>query len=141
MELPVKLKVHDSVFVPLAKWSMLLTGNYRCVQNGEIRSIRDAVHSDLEQSREVYDWVSKLCRTMGAREADQVPFEKYAAAGERARQALVGRARRWPAAAPNIERVDSLVQRIAAEHGMHLATVDETVAAVEKRLTENRRAH
>ena len=140
MELPVKLKVHESVFVPLAKWSMLLTGNYRCVQNGEIRSIRDAVHSDLEQSREVYDWVSKLCRTMGAAEADQVPFEKYAAAASglakpsSAARALAG-------GAPNIERVDSLVQRIAAEHGMHLATVDETVAAVEKRLTENRRAH
>jgi hypothetical protein len=26
IELPVKLKVHDSVFVPLAKWSMLLAG-------------------------------------------------------------------------------------------------------------------
>ena len=24
---PVKLKVFDSMFVPLAKWSMLLTGN------------------------------------------------------------------------------------------------------------------
>ena len=134
MELPVKLKVHDSVFVPLAKWSMLLAGNYRCVQNGEIRSIRDAVHSDLEQSREVYNWVSELCRTMGAAEADQVPFEKYAAAASglakpsSAARALAG-------GAPNIERVDSLVQRIAAEHGMHLAAVDETVAAVEKRLT------
>ena len=31
VELPVKLKVHDSVFEPLAKWSMLLTGNYRYV--------------------------------------------------------------------------------------------------------------
>jgi hypothetical protein len=34
IELPVKLKVHDSIFVPLAKWAMLLTGNYRCVQQG-----------------------------------------------------------------------------------------------------------
>src|ERR1700726_3333935 len=31
IELPVKLKVYDSIFVPLAKWSMLLAGNYRCV--------------------------------------------------------------------------------------------------------------
>jgi hypothetical protein len=31
IELPVKLKVYDSVFVPLAKWAMLLAGNYRCV--------------------------------------------------------------------------------------------------------------
>src|SRR5690349_20026106 len=26
LELPVKLKVHDSVFVPLAKWAMLIAG-------------------------------------------------------------------------------------------------------------------
>src|SRR5262245_33468362 len=31
IDLPVKLKVHESIFVPLAKWAMLLTGNYRCV--------------------------------------------------------------------------------------------------------------
>jgi len=139
IELPVKLKVYDSVFVPLAKWSMLLTGNYRCVQPDGIRSIKDAVHSDLAQSREVYNWVSALCRSMGARPEDQVPFEKYAAAASglakpsSAARALAG-------GAPNIERVDSLVQRIAAEHGMHLPAVDTTVAAVEKRLAENRRA-
>src|ERR1044071_9849435 len=31
LQLPVKLRVHDSIFVQLAKWAMLLTGNYRCV--------------------------------------------------------------------------------------------------------------
>ena len=31
IELPVKLRVHESLFVPLAKWSMLLAGNYRSV--------------------------------------------------------------------------------------------------------------
>src|SRR4029077_15280181 len=41
IELPVKLKVHDSVFVPLAKWSMLITGNYRCIQKDGMRSIKD----------------------------------------------------------------------------------------------------
>src|SRR5687768_8162971 len=40
IELPVKLKVHDSVFVPLAKWAMLLAGNYRCVQPEKMRSIK-----------------------------------------------------------------------------------------------------
>src|SRR6266700_6429061 len=29
VELPVKLKVHESIFVPLAKWAMLVSGNYR----------------------------------------------------------------------------------------------------------------
>jgi len=137
-ELPVKLKVHDSVFVPLAKWSMLLTGNYRCVQDGEMRSIKEAVHSDLAQSREVYNWVSKLCRTIGAAEGDQVPFEKYAAAASGLAKPSSA-ARALANGAPNIERVDSLVQTIAAEKGMHLPAVDAVVATVEKRLTQNRR--
>src|SRR5271165_3189307 len=40
IDLPVKLKVHDSIFVPLAKWAMLVTGNYRCVQKDAMRSIK-----------------------------------------------------------------------------------------------------
>src|SRR6266516_4527493 len=56
-ELPVKLKVHDSIFVPLAKWAMLLTGNYRCVTKDGAIDIKDAVHGDLETSRSVYNWV------------------------------------------------------------------------------------
>ncbi|HKM72596.1 MAG TPA: hypothetical protein VJX94_21470, partial [Stellaceae bacterium] len=47
IDLPVKLKVHDSIFVPLAKWAMLLTGNYRCVTPDRAIDIKDAVHSDL----------------------------------------------------------------------------------------------
>jgi hypothetical protein len=39
VELPVKLKVHESVFVPLAKWAMLIAGNYRCVTKTGIRPI------------------------------------------------------------------------------------------------------
>ena len=39
--LPVKIRVHDSVFVTLAKWAMLLTGNYRCVQEREKRLIAE----------------------------------------------------------------------------------------------------
>src|SRR6202040_25668 len=56
IERPVKLKVHDSIFVPLAKWAMLLTGNYRCVQKDAARSIKEAVHTDIEASRAVYNW-------------------------------------------------------------------------------------
>jgi hypothetical protein len=80
IELPVKLKVHESVFVPLAKWAMLLTGNYRCVEKDRVRAIREAVHSDIATSRAVYDWVKAVCVKLGATEGDLVPFEKYAAA-------------------------------------------------------------
>ena len=45
--------MHESVFVPLAKWAMLLTGNYRCVTPEGPRSIHDAVHSDLAASAEM----------------------------------------------------------------------------------------
>ena len=93
IELPVKLKVHDSVFVPLAKWTMLLAGNYRCVQKDGMRSIKDAVHSDLEASRAVYEWVAGLCKSLGAAQKDLVPFEKYAAAAQSLRQPVLRRAR------------------------------------------------
>jgi hypothetical protein len=139
IELPVKLKVHDSIFVPLAKWAMLLTGNYRCVQKDAARSIKEAVHTDLEASRSVYNWVRELCVKLGASPDDLVPFEKYAAAA----QGLVrpsSAARALFAGAPNIERVDRLVQAIGAQIGMRNAVVDETVAMVDARLAVNRKA-
>ena len=51
VELPVKLKVHESVFVPLAKWAMLMCGNYRCVKADTVVAIKEAVHGDIEKSR------------------------------------------------------------------------------------------
>jgi hypothetical protein len=138
VELPVKLKVHDSVFVPLAKWAMLLAGNYRCVTKQGIRSIKDAVHSDLAASRAVFEWVVKLCVSLGAEPKDLVPFDKYAAAAQ-GLASPSSAARALYAGAPNIERVDRLVQTIAATRGMRLAAVDETVALVDAKLEENRR--
>ena len=138
IELPVKLKVHDSVFVPLAKWAMLLAGNYRCIQRDAIRPIKEAVHSDLEVSRSVYNWVVKLCVTLGANQNDLVPFEKYAAAA----QSLVtpsSAARAVAAGAANIERTDRLVKAIGAQKGMRNAAIDEIVATVDARLEANRR--
>jgi hypothetical protein len=137
VELPVKLKVHDSLFVPLAKWSMLIAGNYRCIQRTDVRSIRDAVHSDVEESRAIYDWVGDLCRRLGGSEADQVPFQKYAdAARQLLRPSSVARA--LFGGAVKIERVDCLVKRLAASKGMHCQAVDELVALVDARLAVNR---
>ena len=136
--LPVKLKVHDSVFVPLAKWSMLLAGNYRCVQKEGMRTIKEAVHGDIEASRSVYNWVVDLCKSLGANEKDLVPFEKYAnAALSLASPSSAARA--LAAGAQNIERVDRLVQTIARQKGMQNAEVDKTVALVDGWLEENRR--
>src|SRR5690606_1841955 len=73
IELPVKLAVHESVFAPLAKWAMLLAGNYRCVEEETVRPIKEAVHSNLEESRAVYNWVVDLCVSLGASRDDMVP--------------------------------------------------------------------
>jgi hypothetical protein len=138
VELPVKLKVHDSVFVPLAKWSMLMAGNYRCITREGMRSIKEAVHADLQASRTVYEWVAQLCISLGASEGDLVRFEKYAAAAQglaspsSAARALFG-------GAPYIERVDRLVRTIAAGCGMRSDAIDQIVALVDARLEVNRR--
>jgi hypothetical protein len=138
MELPVKLKVHDSVFVPLAKWAMLIAGNYRCVTREGPRAIKDAVHSDINASRATYQWVVNLCLLLGAKESDLVPFDKYAAAA----QSLGGpssAARALYAGAPYIERVDRLVQAIAKQKGMQLPVLDEVVGLVDAKLEANRK--
>ena len=137
IELPVKLRVHDSLFVPLAKWSMLLTGNYRCVQERDMQPIKDAVHGDLDLSRRVYNWVCEVCQSIGANEKDQVPFEKYAKAAEGLLKPSSA-ARALLAGAPNIERTDLLVQTIAAMKGKQLDVVDETVAMVNRWVETNR---
>jgi len=138
LELPVKLKVHESVFVPLAKWAMLMAGNYRCVTKDGIRPIKEAVHGDLQASRDMYNWVVKLCVSLGANEKDLVPFEKYAAAAQ-SLGSPSSAARALDAGAPNIERVDRLVQAVAAQKGMRSAALDEVVRLVDAKLESNRR--
>src|SRR5712675_2264333 len=137
--LPVKLRVHDSIFVPLAKWAMLLAGNYRCVTKDGMRTAQEAVHSDIETSRSVYNFVFDLCVKLGAKPEDLVPFEKYAAAAQSlTRPASAARA--LQNGAPNIERADKLVQLIAAQKGMRHPAIDAQVALVDQRLEANRKA-
>lgn len=139
IEIPVKLRVHDSIFVPLAKWPMLMAGNYRCIRRDEMISIKDAVHASLENSRQVYDWVWKLCARLGASDTDMVPFEKYAEAAEGLTKPSSA-ARSLFSGAENIERVDCLVRRIASQQGLQLNTLDEIVTLVDARLKKNRGA-
>jgi len=137
-ELPVKLKVHDSVFVPLAKWAMLLTGNYRCVTKDGAITIQEAVHRNLEESRSVYNFVRDLCIKLGASPDDLVPFEKYAAAAQGLTRPSSA-ARALNNGVPNIERADKLVQAIAAQKGLRHPVIDATVALVDARLETNRK--
>jgi hypothetical protein len=137
-ELPVKLKVYDSIFVPLAKWAMLLAGNYRCVTKDGMRTAQEAVHSDIETSRSVYNFVFDLCVKLGAKPDDLVPFEKYAAAAQSlTRPASAARA--LQNGAPYIERADKLVQLIARQKGLSHPVIDGIVALVDSRLEANRK--
>jgi hypothetical protein len=134
-DVPVKLKVFDSLFVPLAKWSMLLTGNYRCITPHEPQSIRDAVHGDLKLSQAIYDHVDAVARRLGADPEDQVPFGKYAKAAESLLKPSSA-ARAVAAGAPFIERVDLLVKLISHQLGAPNAEIDRTVETVDQKLNE-----
>ena len=138
-EIPVKLKVHESIFVPLAKWPMLIAGNYRCIRPDDMIPIKEAVHGNVAKSREVYDWVAKLCASLGAEAADLVPFEKYAKAAEGLGKPSSA-ARALFNGAQHIERVDSLVRRIARQLGLHSDVLHEIVTLVDERLGRNRLA-
>src|ERR1700755_2711855 len=134
-DVPVKLKVFDSLFVPLAKWSMLLTGNYRCITPHEPRSIRDAVHTDINLSQSIYDHVDAVAQRLGADPCDQVPFEKYAKAAESLLKPSSA-ARAVAGGAPFIERVDLLVELISHQLGMPNAEIDRTVQVVDHKQNE-----
>src|SRR6202030_2066885 len=134
-DVPVELRVFDSLFVPLAKWSMLLTGNYRCITPHEPQSIRDAVHGDLKRSQTIYDHVDAIARRLGADPRDQVPFQKYAKAAESLLKPSSA-ARAVASGAPFIERVDLLVKLISYQLGMPNAEIDRTVQVIDQKLSE-----
>lgn len=136
--LPVRLRVHDSPFVPISKWPMLVTGNYRCIREAGVRSIEDAVHADPTESAAIYGQVAALLRRLGADEADLVPFDAYAAAAH-ALGLPSSAARAVDSGATHIERVDRLVQAVAAQQGMRWPLLDALVEVVDARLATNRR--
>lgn len=137
VELPVKLRVHESLFVPLAKWAMLMTGNYRCVQEEKMIPIKQAVHSDTEVSAEIYNLIAELCVSLGGDRNDLVPFEKYGNAAL-SLQKPSSAARALLAGAAYIERVDRLIQTLASVQGMRSAHIDQTVTFVDSWLGKNR---
>jgi hypothetical protein len=138
IELPVKLRVYDAIFVPLAKWAMLCAGNYRCITKDGMRTAQEAVHSNIEEARSVYNFVNDLCVKLGANPNDLVPFEKYAAASQSlSRPASAARA--LQNGAPNIERADKLVQLLARQKGLSHPVLDAVVTLVDTRLEANRK--
>lgn len=136
--LPVRLRVHESPYVPLSKWPMLVTGNYRCIREAGVRSIEDAVHANRAESAAIYGEVAGLLLRLGADQGDLVPFEAYASAAH-ALGVPSSAARAVDSGATQIERVDRLVQAVAAQHGLRWPALDALVDVVDTRLAANRR--
>ena len=124
-DVPVKLRTYESLFVPFAKWAMLL--------------IKDAVHGDLQLSRDVYEAVADITERLGADKADNVPFEKYANAANGLLKPSSA-ARAIDGGSDAIERVDMLVKLIADQMGVTIPVVDQMVETVNARLKANSRA-
>ncbi|MCB2137170.1 MAG: hypothetical protein KDE08_14725 [Rhodobacteraceae bacterium] len=138
-DVPVKLRVYDSLYVPFAKWAMLATGNYRCITPTGAQSIRDAVHSDLARSEEIYGFVCDLVLRLGADAADMVPFAKYADAAL-GLQKPSSAARAVFGGATNIERVDKLIRLTGKALGISHPVLDKTVETVDAKLALNQKA-
>jgi hypothetical protein len=135
-DVPVKLRVYDSLFVPMAKWSMLCAGNYRCVLDEGAQSINSAVHSDLGATAMIYSWVVEVAQQLGAELVDTVPFHKYAhAADNLLKPSSVARA--IEAGSSQVERVDKLVQLVARSLDMQNDELDRIVKTVDNRLLDN----
>lgn len=138
-DVPVKLRAFDSLFVPFAKWAMLATGNYRCIQPGDPIAIRDAVHGDLATSREIYSAVNDLVVRLGGAPEDMVPFEKYAKAAESLLKPSSA-ARAVASGSTAIERVDKLILLITNALGLDTPDLSGTVELVDRKLAENQKA-
>jgi hypothetical protein len=133
----VRIVAHPSRFVPLAKWPMLIAGNCRCLRQAQPVSIGEAVHSDLEESHRIYDWVSDIVRDIGADQNDLVPFARYAAAAK-SLSLPSSLARALFAKAQKIERPDLLVQLVGQSLGRSSDALDRIVDMIEARLAQNR---
>jgi len=132
----VRLRPHTSNFIPLAKWPMLVTGNFRCITSGPPVSIRDAVCSNESESRELYDWVVQVCLALGTEQSILVPFDAYRRAAE-GLSLPSSLARGLYAGATAVERIDVLIQALASQHGMSHPALDRIVGDVSGRLEKN----
>ena len=142
IELPVKLKVHDSIFVPLAKWAMLLAGNYRCVtkDGGDRHQGRGARRPRRHRARSTTGCVGAVrsarrrgrttwCRSRNTPQRAQCPGAAVVGGARAVRRRAQHRARR-PAGADRSRRKRACASPV----------VDETVAIVDARLAANRKA-
>lgn len=134
---PVRLLAHSSLHVPLTKWPMLITGNYRCLTDIGTRSIAQAVLSDEAASRDIYNCVCELLRVLGTPDEIMVPFDAYARAAERLiKPSSVARA--VGSGAMAVERADRLVANLLRENGLGHPGITRSNQLLDDRIAQNR---
>ena len=134
---PVLLLTRASRHAPLAKWPMLIAGNCRCVHPDSPRTIAQAVHDDLAQSREIYEEIVALIRGLGTPDSEIVPFASYAKAAHRlTRPSSLARA--LAAGAVQVERTDRLIVNLQRIVGTPSPAVDAIAGRIEDQLALNR---
>ncbi len=133
---PVRLLAHSSPFIPLVKWPMLIAGNCRCVKPDGIVTIAEAILSDPDASRAVYDAVFALVIKLGAEPEIMVPFDAYAkAAAQLTRPSSAARA--IDGGAVRIERIDRLVLNLMRANRLDTSLIEPIAELIEKRLVAN----
>lgn len=133
---PIQIKIYDTSFVPLAKWPMLICGNYRCVKKKDFLPICDVVNSDLLLSEKIYNQVIFLCKKIGAENDIFVPFNHY----QKRSKMLTGPssvAKALKNGSNTVERTDILISQIADQFKIKIDGLDEIVNNINNWIKHN----
>lgn len=129
--LPVKIKEYKSAWVSLSKLPMLITGNYRCIENFKLRSIYESVTQDIELSKKIYNQVVFLMKYYGAGRESIIPFKSYLKVANRL-DAPSSVARSIVNGKTKVERVDKLIQSLSSSAGCNLDEINKIVSNIDK---------
>ena len=129
----VQLLPVRSEFTPLAKWPMLMTGNYRCITDGTPMSIAETIADDSITSRRLYECTRHLCTVLGADVDALVTYEAYVkAASQLSSPSSVALALEH--GRTRIERMDKVIQFLHLASGLPNPDLDRIVVTIDNRL-------
>ena len=133
LKLPIYFNVFNNPLISLAKWPMLITGNYRCIKKDRILSIKDAIAEDLEYSKKIYNSVLEFSINLGANQKDLIIFEKYLK-----RSSLLDAPSSVARAISNrnkdIERFDLLLNEISEQKNYEVIGLSEIIETINNRI-------
>ena len=140
-KVPVNFVTKSSLFTPLAKWPMLVTGNCRCLNDDYLapHSIREAVNKNTAESRSLYEAINAALRDIGTPSETLVPFDHYVAASQKlSRPSSMAMALARGAVA--VERIDLLVLELLL-HSPAQPQVIDVMTRVSNRISERLQAN